>query len=299
MKHYNEYFISEEYSGKSIKDYLINHLSISHRTLVKLKKNSSILLNGEKVYVTRKLKTGDRLEIILQDEESENVIPEAFDLNTIYEDDYMIAVNKPPYMPVHPSKSHYTGTLANALAYYYMSMGRNIKIRPINRLDKDTSGVVIFAKNSHIQYLMSKEEAFICKKYIAVVKSMVSQDKGIIDMPIKRENTNSIKRVVSEDGQKAITIYEVIDKNEKSTLLRIDLITGRTHQIRVHMSHIGHPIIGDELYGEISPLIQRQGLHAEKISFKHPITHDIIELYADIPDDIKKLISVLGLKYVL
>lgn len=211
----------------------------------------------------------------------------------------MIAINKPPNMPVHPSRGHYTGTLANALAYYYKNIGKNIKIRPINRLDKDTSGVVIFAKNSHIQYLMSKEETFISKKYIAVVKGMVPQDKGIIDMPIKRENIDSIKRIVSEDGQKAVTIYEVIDKNEKYSLLRIDLITGRTHQIRVHMSHIGHPIIGDELYGEVSPLIQRQGLHAEKISFEHPITNKTIELYADIPDDIKKLISVLGLKYVL
>ncbi|NLM42868.1 MAG: RluA family pseudouridine synthase [Clostridiales bacterium] len=299
MKHYNEYLITEEHSGKSIKDYLKNHMLISNRTLVKLKKNSSILLNGEAVYVTKKLKAGDRLEIILLDEESKNVIPEAIDLDIIYEDDYIIAVNKPPDMPVHPTRGHLTGTLANALAYYYMNVGRSIKIRPINRLDKDTSGVVIFAKNSHIQYLMSKEDSFISKEYIAIVKGMVSKDREIIDLPIKRENEYSIKRIVNEEGQKSITAYEVIDKNEKSSLLRIDLITGRTHQIRVHMSHIGHPLIGDELYGEASRLIHRQGLHAEKISFIHPVTREPIELYAGIPDDIKKLINMLGLKYIL
>ena len=212
MKHYNEYLITEEHSGKSIKDYLKNHMLISNRTLVKLKKNSSILLNGEAVYVTKKLKAGDRLEIILLDEESKNVIPEAIDLDIIYEDDYIIAVNKPPDMPVHPTRGHLTGTLANALAYYYMNVGRSIKIRPINRLDKDTSGVVIFAKNSHIQYLMSKEDSFISKEYIAIVKGMVSKDREIIDLPIKRENEYSIKRIVNEEGQKSITAYEVIDK---------------------------------------------------------------------------------------
>lgn len=295
MKNYNNYIIGEEYSGKTIKEYLINQLSISHRTLVKLKRESSILLNGEKVYVTKKLKKGDQLEIILLDEDSTNVVPEAFDLDIIYEDDYLIVINKLPNMPVHPSRGHFTGTVANALAYHYMNMSRSIKIRPINRLDKDTSGIVIFAKNSHIQYLMSKDGFNISKKYIALVEGMVSKDKGIIDMPIERESSLTIKRVVRDGGQRAITAYEVINKNEMASLLRVDLITGRTHQIRVHMSHIGHPLYGDELYGGDQKLINRQALHAERLSFVHPITGNSLELYAEIPDDIKKLCNILAL----
>lgn len=295
MKNYNMYIIGEEYSGKTIKEYLINQLSISHRTLVKLKRDSSILLNGEAAFVTKKLKTGDKLEIILSDEESINIVPEAFDLDILYEDDYLIAINKPPNMPVHPTRGHFTGTLANALAYYYMNIGRSIKIRPINRLDKDTSGIVIFAKNPHIQYLMSKEEFTLSKKYIALVEGMVSKDKDIIDMPIKRESPISIKRIVSDEGQRAVTVYEVIKKNEIASLLRIDLITGRTHQIRVHMSHIGHPLYGDELYGGNQQLINRQALHAERLSFVHPITGDNLELYAEIPEDIKNLCKFLAL----
>jgi len=295
MKNYNMYIIREEYSGKTIKEYLINQLSISHRTLVKLKRDSSILLNGEAAFVTKKLKTGDKLEIILSDEESINIVPEAFDLDILYEDDYLIAINKPPNMPVHPTRGHFTGTLANALAYYYMNIGRSIKIRPINRLDKDTSGIVIFAKNPHIQYLMSKEEFTLSKKYIALVEGMVSRDKDIIDMPIKRESPITIKRIVSDEGQRAVTVYEVIKKNEIASLLRIDLITGRTHQIRVHMSHIGHPLYGDELYGGNQQLINRQALHAERLSFVHPITGDNLELYAEIPEDIKNLCKFLAL----
>lgn len=295
MKNYNMYIIGEEYSGKTIKEFLINHLSISRRTLVKLKRDSSILLNGEAVFVTKKLKTGDRLEIILLDEESENIVPEAFDLDIVYEDDYLIAINKPPNMPVHPTRGHFTGTLANALAYHYMSIGRSIKIRPINRLDKDTSGIVIFAKNPHIQHLMSKEEFNLKKKYIALVEGMVSKDKDIIDKPIKRENPLTIKRIVSDEGQRAVTVYEVIKKNEIASLLRIDLITGRTHQIRVHMSYIGHPLYGDELYGGSQKLIDRQALHAERLSFVHPITGDNLELYAEIPEDIKNLCKFLAL----
>jgi len=295
MKNYNMYIIGEEYSGKTIKEFLINHLSISRRTLVKLKRDSSILLNGEAVFVTKKLKTGDRLEIILLDEESENIVPEAFDLDIVYEDDYLIAINKPPNMPVHPTRGHFTGTLANALAYHYMSIGRSIKIRPINRLDKDTSGIVIFAKNPHIQHLMSKEEFNLKKKYIALVEGMVSKDKDIIDKPIKRENPLTIKRIVSDEGQRAVTVYEVIKKNELASLLRIDLITGRTHQIRVHMSYIGHPLYGDELYGGSQKLIDRQALHAERLSFVHPVTGCSIELYAEIPEDIEKLCNILRL----
>lgn len=296
MKDYNQYIIDAPYSGKSIKEYLQNELGISHRTLVKLKKDSSMLLNGESVYVTKKLKAGDIFEIILKDEESENVLPEAADLDIVYEDDYIIAVNKKAGMPIHPTKGHFTGTVANALAYYWLKKGRSIKIRPINRLDKDTSGLVFFAKNSHVQHLMSKEKSSFEKEYIAVVEGILKYDKGIIDLPIRKEGFNTIKRIVCEDGQRAITSYKVIKKSNAGSLLSIKLITGRTHQIRVHMSHLGHPLYGDDLYGGSREIIQRQALHAEKVCFIHPATGTDIELYAKIPEDIKMLCERLDLQ---
>lgn len=299
MKDYNSYIIDEEYNGKSIKDYLTQRLSISHRTIVKLKKGTFILLNGESVYVTEKLQTGDRLEIILMDEESENIIPEAIDLDIVYEDDYMIIINKLPGMPVHPTKGHFTGTVANALAYHYINEDKNIKIRPINRLDKDTSGLVMFAKNPHIQHLMSREGFHLNKKYIAVVEGTVEENKGTIDLPIKREAYNSIKRIVNEEGQKAITKYEVLEKNERASLLSIDLVTGRTHQIRVHMSYLGHPLYGDSIYGGNTDLISRQALHAEKLYFSHPVNQIDMELLAKLPNDMESLCRMLELKDVL
>lgn len=295
MKDYNQYIIDSSYKEKTIKDYLLNELEVSHRTLVKLKKDSSILLNGEAVYVTKKLKTGDKLEIILMDEESENVLPEDIDLDIVYEDEYIIAVNKEADIPIHPTKGHFTGTLANALAYYWLQKGRCIKIRPINRLDKGTSGLVLFAKNSHIQHLMSKEKVTFEKQYTAVVEGALENEAGIIDAPIKRESYNTIKRIVSQDGQRAVTSYNVVRKCSAASLLSIKLITGRTHQIRVHMSYLGHPLYGDELYGGSRELIQRQALHAERIYFTHPVTGSDMELHAKMPEDIRLLCDRLGL----
>lgn len=294
MKEHNEYIIDEQYSGRCIKDFLINKLGVSHRNLVNLKKNSAILLNDEAAYVNARLTMGDRVEIFLMDKGSENILPEAFDLDIIYEDDYVIAVNKEAGMPVHPTKGHFTGTVANALACYWQDKHKNIKIRPINRLDKDTSGLVLFAKNSHVQYMMSKEEFSFGKEYIAVVEGLMEKDAGIIDLPIKREGCHTIRRTISQDGQRATTSYKVIKKKEAATLLRINLITGRTHQIRVHMSYSGHPLFGDELYGGSREIIKRQALHAEKMFFIHPATGADIELHAKIPGDIMSLCDILG-----
>lgn len=294
MKDHNEYIIDEQYSGRCIKDFLINKLGVSHRNLVNMKRNSSILLNGEAAYVNAKLTMGDRLEVFLVDKESENILPEAFDLDIIYEDDYIIAVNKEAGMPVHPTKGHFTGTVANALVYYWRNKRKDIKIRPINRLDKDTSGLVLFAKNSHVQYMMSKEKFSFHKEYIAIAEGLIEKEADIIDLPIKRENYHTIRRIISKDGQRAVTSYEVIKKSEAATLLRINLITGRTHQIRVHMSYSGHPLLGDELYGGSREIIQRQALHAEKIFFIHPAIGSDIELHAKIPEDMMLLCDILG-----
>lgn len=294
MKDYNIYIVDDNYFGCTLKDYLRKELKISHRNLIRLRKNSSIYLNGQIESMNKMLSIGDKIEIILNDEQSQNVVPQDLELDIIYEDDYIIAINKSAGMPVHPTKRHFTDTVANGLAYYWLGKGKGIKIRPIIRLDKDTSGILIFAKNSHIQHLMIVENAISLKEYIAIVEGYVPNNEGIIDQPIGRESPNSIKRIVTYKGQKATTTYKTVLKNEKASLLNVQLQTGRTHQIRVHMAFIGHPILGDDLYGGNRDLIKRQALHAKTIGFTHPITGEYIIISAKIPKDIKELCNKLG-----
>jgi 23S rRNA pseudouridine1911/1915/1917 synthase len=184
------------------------------------------------------------------------------------------------------------GTLANGMVYHWMGEKDNITIRPVNRLDKDTSGLVVFAKSSHIQHLMSLEtyKSNMKKEYVAIVHGIVEADSGTIDVPIARETQHSVKRVVREDGSKAVTHYRVLRKYSDYSLLSIILETGRTHQIRVHMTHIGHPLLGDELYGGSSEAIQRHALHAYRIVMRHPVSREIIKLTAPVPGDMVSLL---------
>lgn len=297
MKNYNVYIIGDDYSKGYIIDYLKNKLLLSRRTIAKLKNTDGILLNGTRVNVNTKLEIGDKLEIILKEETSDNIYPEFMALDIAFEDEYLIIINKPPGMPVHPSRNHFMGTLANGLMYYLMGKSEDTRIRPINRLDKDTSGLVVFAKNPQVQHLLSSNERFAFQKeYVAVVSGVLHPESGEIDENIEREAEGSMKRVVRADGAKAITHYRVLKSYKDSTLVHIRLVTGRTHQIRVHMSHIGHPLLGDELYGGSCDLIHRQALHAYRVEFMHPILNESKIVISDLPEDLKNLLSLLPLK---
>ncbi len=295
LKDHNTYIIEKSEDGMKLEGYLRNKLRLSHRTLVKLKKNQSIKLNGEKSRINVLLSEGDKLEITLYGEESENILPEPMELDIVYEDEYLIAVNKPYNMPVHPTRRHIMGTLANGIVYYWMNRERSTVVRLVNRLDKDTSGLVVIAKNSHIQHLLSLNigKPEFEKKYIAVVEGIPDNTVGTIDLPIARERAGFIKRVVREDGDRAVTHYEVLSSFKSTCVLSIKLETGRTHQIRVHMSHIGHPLLGDELYGGSTKLIYRHALHANEINMKHPITGKWLKLKAEMPSDMVELIEAL------
>jgi 23S rRNA pseudouridine1911/1915/1917 synthase len=184
--------------------------------------------------------------------------------------------------------------LANGLAYYWLNANKPIKVRPINRLDKDTSGLVMFAKSAHIQHLLSyyvgKEE--FKKEYVAIVHGQMQEEEGTIDFPIAREAEHSMKRVVREGGDSAVTHFKTIAAFKEYSIVNITLETGRTHQIRVHMSHIRHPLLGDAMYGGSQELINRQALHAEKITMHHPITKQWHTFIAPVPEDIQKLLSM-------
>ena len=276
-----EYTVKNELN---IRQVIKEHFGISNRLLLRLKQNKKIFLNGSNdIYLDFTVRKNDFIKVDLDfDEDNSNIVPVKMSLKILYEDDSLIIIDKPPHMPVHPSLNHYESSLSNGLKYYYDSINLHRLIRPINRLDKDTSGIVMFAKNEYIQSRLKD----YTKEYIAIVVGTL-KGKGIIDEPIKRKSNSIIERCVSSQGERAITEYEVLKNfnvcGEDLTKVKCILHTGRTHQIRVHMAYISHPILGDTLYGKPSNLIDRQALHSYRIKFIHPITKKEIEITSPIP----------------
>jgi 23S rRNA pseudouridine1911/1915/1917 synthase len=239
---------------------------------------------------------GRRLRLRMFPEESSDFAPEWKSLDILYEDDFCLVVNKPAGMPVHPSGEGQTGTLANALTLYYASTGQSCRIRHIHRLDKDTSGPVLYAKNELAQLRLDEDMRLkkIRRGYLAWVRGQLSESGGTLNFPIGKDRHHNKRRRVSPSGQPAVTHYEVVERFRNATRLRLYLETGRTHQIRVHLSHIGHPLLGDRLYGGPGDRIGRQALHGETLEFIHPWTGEEIRTVCPWPEDLKELDNRLG-----
>lgn len=292
------YYISKEYDGKLLRDYLKSYLNLSRAELTSLKKREDgMMLNGVRVTVRALLKEGDELVLSRNDEScSEGIVPVNIGIDVIYEDDDIIALNKPPFMPTHPSHDHQNDTLANGLSYYYESKGIPFVFRAVNRLDRDTSGILLVAKNKYSAFVLSRQisEFKVEKKYLAIAEGDMS-GCGRIEANIKRIEESKIKRCVCEknEGQYALTEYEVLESHSGISLLSVTPKTGRTHQIRLHLSHIGHSILGDTLYGKEngSEKISRQALHAYSLSFSRPTSNEKITLCAPLHSDMTELIS--------
>ena len=257
----------------TMKDYL-RHRGLSV-TLVKKAKYGGIHLNGEVVTVRAEVNLGDLIEIYADDNVSEGIPPMDIPLTVLYEDEDILAVDKPTDMPTHPSKGNNLPTLANAVMGYY---GGDFVFRSVNRLDRDTSGIVIIAKNQFSAGALSSmmKKGMWNKKYHALVSGIPTEKSGVIDAPIERVEEGNIKRMVRDDGKRAITEYSVIEEYEKDCLCELHLLTGRTHQIRVHMAHIGHPLVSDFLYG--TPSDKEYYLRCKEISFPHPRTGEILTI---------------------
>lgn len=294
-----KYKIKETDTYRIIKEVLKSYFQISDRLLLKLKRNEKIFLNSEKSYVYSSVKANDIVEVFLDfDEDNSNIVPTKMNLDILYEDECYLIINKVPRIPVHPSMDHFTDSLSNGIRYYFDSIGIKKKIRPVNRLDKDTSGIVIFAKNEYVQECLIKQMQAntFHKEYIAICEGHFNENSGIIDVPIARKENSIIERCVNFNcGENAITEYEVLQESKNIfspySVVKCILRTGRTHQIRVHMQYINHPLLGDTLYGKQSNLINRQALHSYKTSFIHPLLRKEVEYIAPIPDDLLQLIN--------
>lgn len=294
-----EYIKKKEDNYETVRQVLKQEFFISSNLLTNLRKNKLVFVNGNSTYLDFRLQEFDVVTVNfdLIDEECNNIVPVKMNLDILYEDEYLLVINKPAGIPVHPSMLHFEDSLSNGVKYYFDSINLKKKIRPVNRLDRNTSGLVMFAKNAYVHSRLSclMEKNQFKKEYVAICEGIFAKSSGTINAPIARKANSIIERCVSPDGDVAITHYNVIKhyliNGLNVSLVRILLETGRTHQIRVHMAHIGHPIFGDSLYGNVSNLINRQALHSCSIEFQHPITGKHLAITADLPEDIKKLIK--------
>ncbi len=288
MKRIFTYTVPEEYDGKSLLSFLKGK-GFSAQVITHLKRTENGLLrNGIWGRVKDILHTDDTLTItLIEMTGSENIIPTPMPLNVIYEDQDLMIVNKPADTPIHPSQGNYDNTLANAVAYYYAQKGEPFIYRCINRLDRDTTGLLIIAKHMYSASLLSNmvQNREIHREYLAIATGEV-EECGTINAPIARADGSTIERCVDTvNGDYACTHYRKIAYKNGYSLVSLTLDTGRTHQIRVHMKHIGHPLPGDFLYNPNYSIISRQALHSYRLYFRHPISDEDMEFIAPLPED--------------
>jgi 23S rRNA pseudouridine1911/1915/1917 synthase len=287
-------------------DHFISPLPVSHflkqkgfssQNLVQLKKDpTAVQANGIPCFMNHILQPGDTLTLHIHEEHSsEKIPPVELPLDIIYEDEDLMVINKPAGMPIHPSMNNYYNSLANGLAYYFAQQNCPFVFRCINRLDRDTSGLTIIAKHYVSAGMLSamianKATSGITREYLAIVKGSVKPTKGTITAPLGRKEGSIIERTVDfEKGESAVTHYKLLDEKNGHSLVSLILETGRTHQIRIHMKYLGYPLIGDYLYNPDMEQIQRQALHAWKLSFVHPITGEKMQFTAPLPEDMAKV----------
>ena len=318
MNNGSEYICTEKDEGMLLKEILHHRLKISSRLMKSLKVGGGIFLNGERAGVRHKVRCGDSVSVVYP-EESSYFEPQDIPLDVVYEDEDLLVVNKQAGLIVHPTHNFLDGTLANALAFRMQQQGKVYKPRFVNRLDMNTSGLIIVGKNAHCQDFLSREmaENRVVKNYLAIVHGIV-EEPGTVDLPIDKDPNHKARRMVTESGYPSVTHYRPLevfrdpvceeapdpgfDGIRGYSLLELKLDTGRTHQIRVHMTHIGHPLAGDELYAQLYGYSQvpewmpRQALHAAHLEFVHPKDGRTVSLDAPLPEDMQKCLEMLRKK---
>ncbi|MBP2000461.1 23S rRNA pseudouridine1911/1915/1917 synthase [Paenibacillus shirakamiensis] len=291
-----------------MKTVLQRRLGVSRKLMSKIKlTDQGITVNGERVYISVPVQKGDLIAIRLEQESSEDILPQAIDFDILYEDEALLVVNKSPGIIVHPTHGHYTETLANGVVYYWQQKGERVRFRPIHRLDQETSGVLAIAKNAYVHQHVSEQmiAGQVMKKYKALVHGHPNPLLGQIEGPIDRDPLEPHRRIVTPDGYEALTFYETLETYSHSSLVGLRLGSGRTHQIRVHMTSMGHPLIGDKMYchndrgqwteddlkviDRRDSWIPRQALHAAELGFVHPLSGEPMVFEAPLPIDMQML----------
>ncbi len=300
-------------SGRTVKDILRYHFRLSARQISRAKfLDGGILVNGEEVTVRRTLQEGDCLIVTLEDKEagSHQLIPQPGELDIRYEDDDLLLVNKPAGVVVHPSPGHYADSLANILVWHYGQQDENIVVRPVGRLDRETSGLIYIAKNKAAVRSMElqRNSGEMERHYLALVHGCPAVDEGIIEEPIGPDPEVWMKQRVTPDGAYAKTAYRVRERFDGYSLVELHLFTGRTHQIRVHMAWLGHPLLGDSMYGDADPTadsgrenaktkefgMNRTALHSWKLLCTQPFTGQRLEFVCELPEDMRRLVGGEG-----
>ncbi|GIP55127.1 RluA family pseudouridine synthase [Paenibacillus vini] len=301
------YKVTEQEDGWLLKTVLQRRLGVSRKLLSRIKLTErGVMLNGERVFISVPVKPGDMVSISLEQETSEDILPEPIPFDIVYEDEALLIVNKAPGIIVHPTHGHYTGTLANGVVHYWREKGEAVRFRPVHRLDQETSGIIAIAKNAYIHQHISEQliAGQVTKKYAALVHGCPASPDGLIDGPIDRDPLEPHRRIVTPSGYPALTYYKVSACYGLGALVELRLGTGRTHQIRVHMTSIGHSLIGDKLYtwstaqgtegqnmsaSVLDAAIGRQALHAAELGFRHPLTGEDLLFRAPLPPDMETL----------
>lgn len=290
-----DYIIDEDSSGLRVEQFL-RRKRYSGQNLSEIKRMpKSILVNGVHYYMRQELSTGDHLQVrICETQNSEKIPPTKLPLDIVYEDEDLLVLNKPAGMPIHPSLNNYTNSIANALAYYFQSQGKPFIFRCCNRLDRGTSGLTIVSKHLVSGSILSDMTKYreVHREYLAIVRGVVKPSKGTICAPLGRKEGTIIERTVDwEHGEEAATHYKLVKEANGHSLVSLRLETGRTHQIRIHMKHLGYPLIGDYLYNPDMEYMTRQALHSHHMEFIHPITGEHMSFTAPLPEDMARVMQ--------
>jgi 23S rRNA pseudouridine1911/1915/1917 synthase len=300
MDNYLEYLVTKDDELGRIDKFISDiDKDLSRTTIKKLIEEGQLLINESKIKPSYKVKVGDLIEILEVDFSERVITPTKMDLDIIYEDDDVLVVNKPSGLVVHPAPGHYQDTLVNGLMYHMSSLSNlNGDTRPgiVHRIDKDTSGLLMVAKNNRAHMILAEElkKKKTKREYVALVEGIIKNKRGKINAPIGRAKNNRLKMDVSASGKPAITHFEVLDTFENKTLIKCVLETGRTHQIRVHMTYINHPVVGDYIYGLADVSEFGQYLHAKTLGFTHPTTKEYMQFDSDLPKEFNDLLSSLS-----
>ncbi|AST00263.1 RNA pseudouridine synthase [Geobacillus thermocatenulatus] len=286
--------IDEQHDGKLLRQFLQEN-GISRTALTDIKfHGGALLVDGRPVTVRHVLRAGETLSVVFPPERTSDWMDaEAMPLDILYEDDYVLVVNKPAGLATIPSRHHPGGTLANGLLHHYRKQQLDSTVHIVTRLDRDTSGLVLVAKHRHVHHLLSalQQKGYVVRTYEAICHGVIVEDEGTIDAPIGRQSDSIIAREVREDGKPAVTHFRVLERLYGYTYVSLRLETGRTHQIRVHLAYLGHPLAGDELYGGSREMIGRQALHSRQLSFFHPFAGRWYTCSAPLPDDMELLLE--------